>query len=223
MEDELKPREKLEKYGPQSLKDEELIAIILRHGIKNYNVFDVSEQILKKYKTLSQLVDISLEEISKEKGVGKVGAINLKAALEIGKRYHLQKLRQKYQKITSPEEAYHVCEDMIYLTKETVRAIFLDSKLHIITIKDISNGTVNMSIAHPRDIFKEAIMYNAVSFILVHNHPSGDPTPSMHDMDITKKIMESGEILGINMNDHIIIGKDSFFSFTLDRSEKIDW
>ncbi len=124
---------------------------------------------------MSELVDISLEEISKEKGVGKVGAINLKAALEIGKRYHLQKLRQKYQKVTSPEEAYHVCEDMIYLSTETVRAIFLDSKLHIITIKDISNGTVNMSIAHPRDIFREAIMYNAVSFILVHNHPSGIP------------------------------------------------
>lgn len=224
MKEELKPREKLEKYGSEYLDDEELIAIILRHGVKDYNVFEVSKGIIEKYKSLTKLSDLSLSEISKEKGIGKVGAINLKAALEIGKRYHLQKMRQEHQKVTSPEEAYYVCEDMVYLPKETVRAIFLDSKLNIIRIKDISNGTANLSIAHPRDIFKEAIIYNAVSFILVHNHPSGDPSPSMNDINLTERLTESGKIIGINMNDHVIIGKNSYYSFSLNESRDIyEW
>lgn len=217
MGEDLLPREKLEKYGSQNLSDAELIAIILRQGTKGINVFEASKRLIEKYKSLTVLVDLPLDVLSKEKGIGKVKALNLKAAFELGKRFHLQKMKETHQKITCPDDVYHICEDMIYLTKETVRSIFLDSKLNIIDIKDISNGTANMSIAHPRDIFREAIICNAVSLILVHNHPSGDPTPSVNDRDLTDKISDSGKILGINMNDHIIIGKDSYFSFSIDR------
>ncbi|PNR95646.1 DNA repair protein RadC [Petrotoga sp. 9PWA.NaAc.5.4] len=221
MSEDLLPREKLEKYGSQNLSDAELIAVILRQGTKGINVFEASKRLIEKYKSLTVLVDLPLDVLSKEKGIGKVKALNLKAAFELGKRFHLQKMKETHQKITCPDDVYHICEDMIYLTKETVRSIFLDSKLNIIDMKDISNGTANMSIAHPRDIFREAIICNAVSLILVHNHPSGDPTPSVNDRDLTDKISDSGKILGINMNDHIIIGKDSYFSFSIDRRVKV--
>ncbi|HOB16629.1 MAG TPA: DNA repair protein RadC [Defluviitoga sp.] len=222
MDDELLPREKLEKFGPSSLSDAELIALILRHGVKGISVFEATQNLLNEYKTLPSLEQASLKELSSKKGVGRVGAINLKAALEIGKRFHLQKLREKLDKITSPMEVYQICQDMVHLKSETVRAIFLDSKLNIIAIKDISNGTANMSMVHPRDIFREAILHNSISFIIVHNHPSGDSTPSMNDVDITKTITESAKIIGIPMNDHIIIGKNEYYSFSAGRRIEIN-
>ena len=222
MDEELLPREKLEKYGPSSLTDAELIALIIRHGVKGINVFEATQLLLDEYKTLPTLEQASLKELSSKKGVGRVSAINLKAALEIGKRFHLQKLREKQDKITSPYEAYNICQDMIHLKSETVRAIFLDSKLNIITIKNISNGTANMSMVHPRDIFREAIIHNSISLIIVHNHPSGDSTPSINDVEITKTIAESGKIIGIPMNDHVIIGKNEYYSFSMGRRVEIN-
>lgn len=224
MEKELLPREKLLIYGEESLEDKELLAIILRRGIKDKNVFDLSEEILDKYKDFVGLQKLDLNELVEIKGIGKVAAINLKASLEMGKRFHLQKLKTTYQKIKSPEDVYNISQDMIYFEKEFVRVYLLDSKLNVIHTENISEGTANSSIAHPRDIFKSAIKLNAVSFILVHNHPSGDSSPSIQDIELTEKIKDAGKILGIKLNDHIIVGKNQYYSFNLSRKvEKNVW
>ncbi|MDN5343067.1 MAG: repair protein RadC [Oceanotoga sp.] len=219
---ELLPREKLLSYGSERLTDQELIAIILRRGVKGANVFEVSKKIIEKYENFIQLYDISIEELQKIKGVGQVSAINLKASLEMGKRYHIQKMRYKSKKMESPLNVYNYCEDLIHSDKEIVRVLILDSKLNLIIHEDVSIGTANASIAHPRDIFKKAIIHNAVSIILVHNHPSGDPRPSMQDYDLTEKVKQSGEILGIKLQDHIIIGKNKYYSFNISRMVELD-
>lgn len=217
MQKELLPREKLLIYGEESLEDKELLAIILRKGIKDKNVFDLSQEIIENHKNFVNLQKLELNELIKIKGIGKVAAINLKAALEMGKRFHLQKLKLSFQKITSPEDIYNLSQDMIYYEKEYVRIYLLDSKLNVIHSENISEGTANSSIAHPRDIFKAAIKMNAISIILVHNHPSGDCSPSIQDIELTDKIKEAGKILGIKLNDHIIIGKNQYYSFNLSR------
>ncbi len=222
MEKELLPREKLLIYGEGTLEDKELLAIILRRGIKDKNVFELSQEILDKHKDFVGLQKLDLNELVEIKGIGKVAAINLKAALEMGKRFHLQKLKTTYQKIKSPEEVYNISQDMIYYEKEFVRVYLLDSKLNVIHSENISQGTANSSIAHPRDIFKSAIKFNAVSFILVHNHPSGDSSPSIQDIELTDKIKEAGKILGIKLNDHIIVGKNQYYSFNLSRKVEKD-
>lgn len=222
MNTELLPREKLLSYGSERLTDQDLIAIILRRGVKGANVFEVSKKIIEKYENFIQLYDISIEELQKIKGVGQVSAINLKASLEMGKRYHIQKMRYKSKKMESPLNVYNYCEDLIHSDKEIVRVLILDSKLNLIIHEDVSIGTANASIAHPRDIFKKAIIHNAVSIILVHNHPSGDPRPSMQDYDLTEKVKQSGEILGIKLQDHIIIGKNKYYSFNISRMVELD-
>lgn len=219
---QLLPREKLLIYGEESLEDKELLAIILRRGIKEKNVFELSGEILDKYEDFVKLQKLDLNDLVKIKGIGEVAAINLKAALEMGKRYHLQKLKVTYKKIKSPEDAYEISQDMIYYEKECVRVYLLDSKLNVIHSENISEGTANSSIAHPRDIFKIAIKLNAVSIILVHNHPSGDSSPSIQDIELTDKIKEAGKILGIKLNDHIIIGNNQYYSFNLSRKVEKD-
>ena len=131
---------------------------------------------------------------------------------EVLKEY-FEDLKKESQRMTSGLDVYNYCQDMIHSDKEIVRVLILDSKLNLIIHEDVSIGTANASIAHPRDIFKKAIIHNAVSIILVHNHPSGNPTPSNQDYDLTETVKKSGEILDIKMLDHIIIGKNKFFSF----------
>ncbi|BBE32046.1 UPF0758 protein [Tepiditoga spiralis] len=216
------PREKLIKYGVEKLTNDELLAVILRSGIKGKNVFELSKELLKKYKTLTKLEQASFEELSSIKGIGKVKSINLKASLEFGKRYHLYKMKEKKVSINSPEDVYRVSENMIYYDREVVKVISLDSKLNIINSNEVSQGTANASIAHPRDIFKCAIKNNAISIVLVHNHPSGNPEPSKKDFDLTNKINEAGTLLGIKLNDHVIIGNNSYYSFNLQKKVYIN-
>lgn len=217
MPEKLLPREKLIHYGEERLNDYELIAIILRSGARGYDVFSISKEIFEEYKTFPNLYKASLDDLTKIKGLGKIGAINLKAALEMGKRYHIQKMREKYIKIKCPEDIYCNCQDMIYFNTEVIRIIYLNTKLEIIDMEDICSGTANLSIAHPRDIFRKAILNNSVSIILIHNHPSGDPNPSMQDIDLTNQLYKASDIIGIKLNDHIIIGKNSFYSFSLSK------
>jgi DNA repair protein RadC len=217
MGDNLLPREKMELHGEEFLVDSELIALILRSGVKGASVFEISENLINQYKTFPNLHKQSIEKIMEVKGVGKIGAINLKAALEMGKRFHVQKQREETQKVKKPEDVYRFCEDMIHYSQEIVRVIYLDSKLNIINFDDITIGTANASLAHPRDIFKNAIKNNSISIIMIHNHPSGDPSPSIQDIELTEKIKQAGKILDINLNDHLIIGKGSFYSFSLSR------
>ncbi|NUU95925.1 DNA repair protein RadC [Marinitoga sp. 1135] len=211
------PREKLLKYGPKNLTIDELLAIIIRKGTKDKNVFQLSKEITEKY-SLKDLFYMDVNQLSQIKGIGKVTAITLKAVFELGIRFHKEALKKENIKLDSPDKVYDLIYDrFIFEDRENVLCISLNSKLNPISIDTISIGTANHSILHPRDIFKTAIKNNAISIILIHNHPSGDSTPSMQDYDITEKIEKSGELLGIKLSDHIIIGKSEYYSFKLGR------
>lgn len=207
--EEEKPREKLKKYGVKNLTDEELIAIILRCGTKNMSVKDLAIKIKKEFKTLS---DLSYVELSKIKGVGEVKAITLLAAIELGIRSTYKE--DKNIKLNRPENIYEFFKNkLIHLKQENLMAIFLDNKNKLIAYKTIFIGTINMSVSHPREIFKEAMKNSSVYIILVHNHPSGDPTPSVADLKFTNQVYKTSKIIGIPLLDHIIIGNNKYYSF----------
>ena len=207
--EEEKPREKLKKYGVKNLTDEELIAIILRCGTKNMSVKDLAIKIKKEFKTLS---DLSYIELSKIKGVGEVKAITLLAAIELGIRSTYKE--DKNIKLNRPENIYEFFKNKLtHLKQENLMAIFLDNKNKLIAYKTIFIGTINMSVSHPREIFKEAMKNSSVYIILVHNHPSGDPTPSVADLKFTNQVYKTSKIIGIPLLDHIIIGNNKYYSF----------
>ena len=207
--EEEKPREKLKKYGVKNLTDEELIAIILRCGTKNMSVKDLAIKIKKEFKTLS---DLSYIELSKIKGVGEVKAITLLAAIELGIRSTYKE--DKNIKLNRPENIYEFFKNkLIHFKQENLIAVFLDNKNKLIAYKTIFIGTINMSVSHPREIFKEAMKNSSVYIILVHNHPSGDPTPSVADLKFTNQVYKTSKIIGIPLLDHIIIGNNKYYSF----------
>jgi DNA repair protein RadC len=205
-----KPREKLKKYGVKFLTDEDLIAIVLRCGTKNVSVKDLAIAIKKQYNDLN---NVSLKELEKINGMGEVKAITLLAAIELGKRCTYENF-DKQIKFNKADIIYDYFKNKLnYLKQENLIAVFLDNKNKLINYKTIFIGTINMSITHPREIFKEAIKNSAVYIILIHNHPSGDPTPSVADMKFTRQIVETGKIVGIPLLDHIIIGSHNYYSF----------
>ena len=207
--EEEKPLEKLKKYGVKNLTDEELIAIILRCGTKNMSVKDLAIKIKKEFKNLS---DLSYIELSKIKGMGEVKAITLLAAIELGIRSTYKE--DKNIKLNRPENIYEFFKNkLIHLKQENLIAVFLDNKNKLIAYKTIFIGTINMSISHPREIFKEAIKNSCVYIVLVHNHPSGDPTPSVADLKFTNQVYKTGKIIGIPLLDHLIIGNNKYYSF----------
>ncbi|MCX7903548.1 MAG: DNA repair protein RadC [Caloramator sp.] len=206
-----RPRERLIKFGPESLSNAELLAILLRTGTKEYSAINLAQSIISK-NGLDFLSNCTIEELSSIKGVGLAKAAQIKAAIELGKR--LRGLRNSNKiKITSPRDVFNLIgEDMRYLKKEFLRIILLNTKNIVIDIKDISIGSLNSSIVHPREVFNEAIRKSSSSIIICHNHPSGDPEPSMEDINITKRLYEVGKLIGIELLDHIIIGDGCYIS-----------
>ncbi len=205
-----KPREKMKKYGVDFLSDEDLIAIILRCGTKKTSVKDIA---IKLKKEIPNLNSYTLDNLKKIKGIGEVKAITLVAAIELGKRSQIKK---EYKKIKFNRADYiydYFKEKLYYLEQENLIAIFLDAKNNLISYKTIFVGTANMSICHPREVFKEAMKVSAIYLIIIHNHPSGDITPSNADYKFTSQILQTGKIVGIPLLDHIIIGKDNYYSF----------
>lgn len=201
------------KAGAGALSNAELLAVILRTGISGKGVLELSEEILEKFDhSLVRLFNASIEEIASIEGVGLVKAITVKAALELGKRLH-EEYERVPERLDSPEKVFLRCRDMIFLERETVRVICLDNKLNVIVEEEISVGTVNMSLIHPRDVYRVAVRSNASGVIVVHNHTSGDPEPSGEDVKVTKVLREAGEILGINLVDHVIVSKRGYYSF----------
>jgi len=207
-----RPREKLITKGSQNLKDEELLAILLGTGIKGKNVVEVSRQILKKY-SKKRLLQLDYKELSKVKGVGSAKACTILASQELIKR------ALKIQDETLPiiDSVKDVVAQAVYLrdkTREHLMTIYLNARNEMVWKKQsMFIGTLNANLVHPREIFKEALEHNAASVILVHNHPSGDSEPSQDDIDITKRIVEAGKIMGIDVLDHIIMTKTKVFSF----------
>ncbi|NMA01264.1 MAG: DNA repair protein RadC [Clostridia bacterium] len=209
---ELQPRERLYQLGVQALSDRELLALLLTTGTKGITALEVAENILTENQGFKGLASLSLEELASFPGVGPAKAAKILATFEIGKRVSLRggELRPIIQ---SPEDVSNlVMEDMRHYDREHFKTLLLNTKNQVINIETISIGNLNSSLVHPRELFKSAIKRSAAAIILVHNHPSGDPRPSREDINITKRIIEAGNILGIEVLDHIIIGDKVFCS-----------
>jgi DNA repair protein RadC len=217
MPQEERPREKLAAHGAAALTDPELIAILLRTGVVGANAVEVGRELLKRYGSLAGLSRCTVDELAKIRGVGFAKAVQLVAAFGLGQRLARETLSK--QKIDSPELANElVGAEMRRLHKESLRVILLDTRYHLIRIEEVSIGSVNESIAHPRDVFRPAVVSSAYAMIVVHNHPSGDPSPSQTDHSLTRRLAEAAELLQIKLLDHIIIGAPSeqsagYFSF----------
>lgn len=208
-----RPREKLKEKGSEALSNEELIAIILRCGNKEESVKDLAIRLVKKLNDFQDLNTITYQDLIQIKGIKEAKAISLLAAIELGKRLVKPKLAKK-NKITNAEDIYALFRSkIINLKQEKLFAVFLNTKNEIIKSEVIFMGTQNKSITHPREIFHAAIKNSAVKILLLHNHPTGDVTPSKEDILFTKKIKEVGELMQIPLIDHIIISETTFFSF----------
>jgi len=211
-----RPRERLQRYGAQALSDAELLAVLIRTGTPTESALVLAQRILKGdgVKTgLSFVAEASLEELSNIKGIGLAKSVQLKAAIELGRRISSCK-NSDVISINSPADVKNLLmEEMRFLKKEYFKVILLNVKNHVISVENISIGSLNTSIVHPREVFKPAIKRSSASIILAHNHPSGDPTPSHEDIQITKRLVEAGKVLGIEVLDHVIIGDGVFFSF----------
>ncbi len=214
---EEQPRERLMRYGIKKLTNEELLAILIRSGTKNYSVKDLAMIILKTLNNLTDLNKISIHKLSKIKGIGNVKAMSIIAALELGKRVYLSK-ETKDIKINNSELVYQTFKNKFkFETQEKLLAVYLDPKNKVIDYKIIFIGTVNSSTVHPREIFKEALNLSASKIIIIHNHPSGDPSPSIADILFTKQIIKTGEIMAIPLIDHLIIGHNKYSSYLKDK------
>ncbi|MDD2510172.1 MAG: DNA repair protein RadC [Syntrophomonas sp.] len=216
MPETMRPREKLIAQGEDKLDEAELLAIVLGSGTREMNALELARQLLTRHGgSLRYLMAASLEELTTERGIGMAKAVSIKAAIEMGRRVvgniQLRKV------IKSPEDVQEAVrelamEEMRHYDREHFRVMYLDRKGGLITMQDISIGGLHSSIVHPREVFKIAVKKSAASMILVHNHPSGDPTPSQEDIEITRRLIEAGRIMGIEILDHVIIGEVNYCS-----------
>jgi len=212
MAEDERPREKLVKYGANSLSNTELLAILIRTGTKYASAIDLAQQILStNQEGLRVLTDSTVEELSCIKGIGLSKAAQMLAAIELGKR--LAVMSNNTQGIKSPKDVSNLfMEEMRYYKKEHFKILLLNTKNEIISSNLVSVGSLNSSLVHPREVFVNAIKKSASCIILVHNHPSGNTRPSEEDINITKRLIEAGKIIGIDVLDHIIIGDGSYCS-----------
>ena len=211
---EVRPREKLLQYGASALSDIELLAILLRTGTTSKSVLHLAEDVLAQYKDkgLAAIMHISPQEIASIHGIGLAKAATVVAAVELGRRLS-ERAARTLEKVEGPEDvARYVIPSLRFEQKEHFLAMFLDIRNRILALSTISVGSLTSSIAHPREVFREAIRYSAASVILVHNHPSGDPAPSREDIQLTKQMMKAGEIMGIPVLDHVVVARDNFVS-----------
>lgn len=212
--DSEKPRERLYMYGSENLSNEELISIIIKTGSKNFSVKEVSLKLLEEVGNLANFKDIGINSLMKINGIGRVKAIEIKAALELGRRVYMNNNKIDKMVLNSSEIIYNYFRDILIDKKqEYFYCIYVDAKSKYIDKKCLFIGTINSSVVHPREVFKEAYLLSASGIICVHNHPTGDVTPSKEDINLTKKLKEISLIHGIKLLDHIIIGNDNYFSF----------
>jgi len=203
-----RPREKLEKYGPEKLSDSELLAILLRTGAKGINVVELARKTLGKFSG-SGLAKANFKELKNTFGLGAAKACEIVACFELGRRLLQNKKSQIY---LTPKDVWNELKDIRDNKKEHFVIFFLDARNQEIKREIISVGSLNANLVHPREVFEPAVRHLAAQIILAHNHPSGDPEPSEDDLEITKRLVESGKILGIEVIDHIIVVKNGFLS-----------
>lgn len=205
----LRPREKLLRYGPNKLSNSELLAILLRTGQKGRNVVDLAKKILQKYGA-QNLPNLDIKKLKQFPGIGPVKACEIVACFELGKRLLQRKQAQIYLK---PKDVWNELKDLRSHKKEHFVIFYLDTRNQEIKREVISIGSLNANLVHPREVFEPAIKHSAAQIILSHNHPSGDPSPSKDDLEITDRLVKAGKILGIEVIDHIIVTKSGFLSF----------
>lgn len=203
-----RPREKLEKYGPEKLSDSELLAILLRTGTKGINVVELANRILKKFPN-SGIAKAEFKELKNTFGLGKTKACGIVACFELGRRMLKGK---KAILVMSPKDIWNELKDIRESKKENFIVFYLDTRNQEIQREIISVGTLNANLVHPREVFEPAVKNLAAQIIVAHNHPSGDPEPSEDDLTINKKLVEAGKILGIELLDHIIVAQKKYIS-----------
>jgi DNA repair protein RadC len=207
-----RPRERLANLGAEAISNAELIAILMRSGIEGMNVLQLAQKILVDLGGLSGLHRTPYEELCQVHGVGPAKASQLKAAIELGRRLSVAGMGE-LPTIQSPEDAAAIVQyEMGALEREHLRALLLDTRNRVIKISEIYKGSLNSSVIRVGEVFRDAVRINAASIIVVHNHPSGDPTPSPEDVAVTRAIIEAGDLLNIEVLDHLVIGKQSFVS-----------
>lgn len=212
--DEEKPRERLIKYGKENVSTNELIEIVLKSGTSKCGVKEISHNIMSSVNNINELKDMEVNSLINIDGVSKIKAIELVAAIELGRRVYENDCYKELVELTNPSTIINYFHNLFRDKKqECFYVVYLDNQKKYIDKKLLFKGTVNYSIVHPREIFKEAYMVSASYIVCIHNHPSGDASPSGNDIDITRKIKEIGNIHGIGLIDHIIIGDNNYYSF----------
>lgn len=207
-----RPRERLAHLGAQALSNAELIAILLRVGIEGENAVQVGQRLLQTFGGIRGLHRASISEVVQQRGVGEAKAAALKAAIELGRRLNLEAPEER-PSINSPGDAAGlVMYEMQALEKEHLRVILLDTRNHVIEIHEVYRGSLNASVVRVGEVFTPAVRRNAASILVVHNHPSGDPSPSPEDISITRSLLQAGKLLQIELLDHIIIGQGKYVS-----------
>ncbi|MCM3129934.1 DNA repair protein RadC [Paenibacillus provencensis] len=209
---EQRPRERMMELGAGALSHTELLAILLRTGTKQESAIHIAQRILNEAGSLRNLVDMSVDELCQLKGIGPAKAIQLKAGIELGQRVMQTRLAER-PVIRSPRDAADLLmEQLRYLQKEHFVCLFLNTKNHVISQETLSMGNLNASIVHPREVFRAAMKCSSASIVCAHNHPSGDPAPSPEDIQLTRRLVKAGEIVGIDVLDHIVIGDGKYAS-----------
>lgn len=207
-----RPRERMLQFGARILSNSELIAILLRTGTVAESAIGLAQRVLKEAGGIRGLVDMSTAQLTAIKGIGNAKALQLQAGIELGRRLAQSELDPAFI-VRSPEDvARYVMEDLRYLQKEHFVCLFLNTKNHVIARETLSIGSLNASIVHPREVFRAAIQRGSASLICIHNHPSGDPTPSPEDIDMTHRLVQAGQVIGIEVLDHLIIGDQKYVS-----------
>lgn len=207
-----RPRERLARFGASVLSDSELLAIILRVGVGGENVIRVAERMLARFGGLSGLARASLSEIERERGIGQAKAVQIKAAFELGRRL-LVEMPDESPQITGPDEAAALLMgSMAHLQREELRVLLLDTRHRVAHMQTVYVGSINASMIRVSEVFQEAVTRNCPAIIVAHNHPSGDPTPSPEDVQVTREMVEAGRLLDIEVLDHLVIGQGRYVS-----------
>ncbi|MFC1497035.1 DNA repair protein RadC [Verrucomicrobiota bacterium] len=208
MPKKLQPREELDRVGVEHVSDVVLLSVILRSGVHGMNVVELAVQLLKDYGSFTELTKASIDELASVKGMGKVKAQVLMAALEIAKRLSLESVPERCRIKTPEDAACLLREEVRTLEREVFWILMLDTRNHLKRVPvDVTRGLLDASLIHPREVFREAIRSMAAAVVLIHNHPSGDCTPSAEDIRITKQLVAAGQIVDIKVLDHVILGK----------------
>lgn len=208
-----RPRERLLRLGPESLSDAQLLAILLRTGRKKHNALEVAHHLLKKFGGLSALGQLSVSELCSIKGIGPAKAAQVLASVELGRRSLAQPLNLDLRVLSSRDIYNHYYSLLRDMKKEVFMLLLFDGKNRLLKEVNVSTGSLSLNIVHPREVFKPAVRESASAVILLHNHPSGDPSPSPEDQELTRRLVKAGRIMGIKVLDHLVIGDGKYYSF----------